>query len=109
MKGGLGHSGEGKEIQRLLPQSAAPFTWWPSPAPIWISLPAVWAPGWMSLDLPHLHHGAPHRHGPPRTALQDVGAQPAKTAGCVQISYILRWVSFLADLTESSVQVRLSP
>ena len=60
MKGGLGHSGEGKEIQRLLPQSAAPFTWWPSPAPIWISLPAVWAPGWMSLDLPHLHH----RHGP---------------------------------------------
>ena len=46
---------------------------------------------------------------PPRTALQDVGAQPAKTAGRVQISYILRWVGFLADLTESSVQVCLSP
>ena len=82
--------GGGRKCQRLFPQSAVPFTWRPSPAPIWISLPAVLAPGWVSPDLPHLHHRAPHRHGPPRTALQDVGTQPAKTAGHVQISYILR-------------------
>ena len=82
--------GGGRKCQRLFPQSAVPFTWRPSPAPIWISLPAVLAPGWVSPDLPHLHHRAPHRHGPSRTALQDVGTQPAKTAGHVQISYILR-------------------
>ena len=93
----------------LLPQSAVPFTWRPSPAPIWIPLPPVLAPGWVNPDLPHLHHRAPTGTAPARTALQDVGVQSAKTAGCVQISYILCWVGFLADLTEGSMRVHPSP
>lgn len=109
MKGGLGHSGEGAGNPKAAPPECCAFYLAALPCP---HLDFSTSSSGSGLDEPgpaSTTSWGPHRHGPPRTALQDVGAQPAKTAGRVQISYILRWVGFLADLTESSVRVRLSP
>lgn len=90
MNGALGHSGEGGgNAKGCSPRVLCLLPGGPPLPPSGFLYQQFWLQaGWARTCLTYIT-GPPTGTAPPRTALQDVGTQPAKTAGHVQISYIL--------------------